>query len=632
VEPEERVSLKKHSGRSGTRSNVGLKAALILAVVMTLCSAPSPASGVVAAARPDLGPFPTTTLFVRQQFADLLDRPPTDAELRSWTGKLRGDLVSGPVALDRIAHLPGAADLAGEVTRIYQSSFNRLPDVGGWQYWLGQRRSGLGLAGIAGLFAGSPEFRARYGMADDDAFVRLVYLNVLGRQPDPGGLAFWKARLSAGFDRGSVMVGFSESAESRARSFDTTEGYLAFAALLDRVPTTDELSDLASFPGDDPFAAAAGPILGGAEYAALHPEAVATTYQGNALHDGNQPIGDLPTTLKQAWRATFDDIVSHPLIAGGRVFVTVRGQPGSVYGNRLYALDAEDGAVLWGPVPVGRTYSRVGIAFGDQRVYAIDFDGMLQAYSAETGEVQWSSVLPGQGAFTSSPTAFAGMVYVGGAGVGGTLYAVDGATGALAWTAPVANGDQSAAAVDATGVYVSYACLMSYRFDRATGANVWTHSTDCSGGGGRTPVLNDGRLYVRDSAGKTPVVLDAATGEERATFASDTTPAFDGPLGFVLSQGLLQCVTSATGQVRWTRAADGELSTAPITVGNRVYVGSRSGRVHAFDQTLGNPVWSADVGSPILAPDERNAEPLVGMAAGNGLLVVPATNTLVAFG
>ena len=45
-------------------------------------------------------------------------------------------------------------------------------------------------------------------------FVDLVYNNVLGRPPDPGGRAFWVAELSSGRrERGAVMVGFSESPE-----------------------------------------------------------------------------------------------------------------------------------------------------------------------------------------------------------------------------------------------------------------------------------------------------------------------------------------------------------------------------------------------------------------------------------
>ncbi len=39
--------------------------------------------------------------------------------------------------------------------------------------------------------ASSAEFTSQYGSRDNTSFVTLVYQNVLGRVPDPGGLAFW---------------------------------------------------------------------------------------------------------------------------------------------------------------------------------------------------------------------------------------------------------------------------------------------------------------------------------------------------------------------------------------------------------------------------------------------------------
>jgi len=47
----------------------------------------------------------------------------------------------------------------------------------------------------------------------------------------------------------------------------------------------------------------------------------------------------------------------------------------------------------------------------------------------------------------------------------------------------------------------------------------------------------------------------------------------------------------------------------------------------------GNVVWSAQVGSPINGPDEQDvSSPLTGLGAGQGLLVVPASDQLAAYG
>ena len=201
------------------------------------------------------------------------------------------------------------------------------------------------------------------------------------------------------------------------------------------------------------------------------------------------------------------------------------------------------------------------------------------------------------------------MVYTGGAGSGGTLYAVDAATGAVLWTQPVANGDDSSPAVTANGVYVSYACEQTYAFAPESGNPIWHHETDCSGGGGRTPVLADGGVWVRDDAGMVPSVLNAADGKVRGSYEAagwSPAPAFDGRQGYFVDDGVLQERHSRTLATRWKFEGDGQISTAPIVVNGYVYVGSRSGRLWALNGATGQPVWSADVGASINEPDEHH--------------------------
>ena len=112
------------------------------------------------------------------------------------------------------------AEMVGAVRRLYRAYFLRDPDQAGLDYWLGRYGSGeLCLDGISEQFAVSPEFTARYGTLGVPEFVRLVYLNVLGREPDPDGYNYWAGRLAyEGLRRGEMMAAFSQSAEFRARS------------------------------------------------------------------------------------------------------------------------------------------------------------------------------------------------------------------------------------------------------------------------------------------------------------------------------------------------------------------------------------------------------------------------------
>ena len=258
---------------------------------------------------------------------------------------------------------------------------------------------------------------------------------------------------------------------------------------------------------------------------------------------------------------------------------------------------------------------------------------LMQAYDAADGRLKWSTVLAGQYSFSSPPTAAHGHVYTGGAGSGGTLYAVDQSNGAIAWTRPVANGDSSAPAVSSDGVYVTYPCT-TYAFRPATGEQTWTNNTGCSGGGGATPVVANGVLYSPNGAGGSysGSTFNAATGQLLGTYVSDNPPAIGSQSGYFLQGGTLRGVSLSNNTVQWSFAGDGLLVTSPVLVNQYVFVGASSGRLYAVDAATGRQQWVQDLGAPIPAGSGWGARmPISGLSAGDGLLVVPAGNTLTAF-
>lgn len=366
-----------------------------------------------------------------------------------------------------------------------------------------------------------------------------------------------------------------------------------------------------------PVAASAGPV---------DPDA-SVAYQHDPAHDGDSTDPWFVAPFTQSWSTTLPGTVGYPLVVDDRVFVTVAHSPG--YGNDVEALSLATGEVLWGPVSIGGTYWTGAITYDAGRVFAVNHDGELTALDAATGTVDWSTQLAGQYAFTSAPTAANGTVYVGGAGVGGTLYAVDEATGTTTWTAAVENGDDSSPAVDGSGVYVSYACEQAYRFD-LTGALSWHHTTDCEGGGGRTPVVHGGRVYIRDDAGKPPAVLDATTGDQVTTYDAGPAPAFDGQHMAAVSGGVLTVSDTAGGDPIWQTAATDNV-TAPLIANGYVIEGRSDGTVEARHLQNGDLAWSGSAAAPLEGPDEHNAFPLTGLAEGDGALVVPAGSTLTVF-
>ena len=351
----------------------------------------------------------------------------------------------------------------------------------------------------------------------------------------------------------------------------------------------------------------------------------AVAYQIDASHSGAQYDTIVPP-LAQRWSRDLGGQISYPLIAGGRIFVTVTNS----LGTKLHALDEANGATLWGPVDLGGSYGWSNAAYESGRVFAVNYDGLLRAFDAASGALIWSKQLPGQYAFWSPPTASGGVVYVVGAGTGTTLYAVDEQDGTVNWGALLFSGSDSSPAVTSTGVFVAFSCNEVYDFSPQDGSLIWHHSGPCTGGGGSTPVLFGGRLYVGDSLTE-KLMLDAPTGAVLGTFPPGPPPAFSGSTGFFLTGSILKARDAYSGAVRWSFTGDGTLSSAPIVNNGYVYIGSSSGKVYALDGSTGANVWTGNLGAAVQTTESPASRPHTGLGAGDGLVVVPASTLLVAF-
>ena len=356
----------------------------------------------------------------------------------------------------------------------------------------------------------------------------------------------------------------------------------------------------------------------------------AVAYQENAAHTGDNSNAVSTTAPTKLWSESLGGgAISYPLIVSGWVYVTVANNGAS--GTELYGLDAKSGKVEWGPVNLGGTYDWSDPAYDVGQVFTVNGSGVMEAFNAKTGQLKWALQLPGQWMFSSPPTALNGYVYTGGAGSGGTLYAVKESTGKLAWSAEVWNGDDSSPAVSSTGVWVSYACGQTYDFNPISGSLIWHVDTACEGGGGKTPVLAHGDLYVRDS--QFPAVFKASNGKLRAPFSSSgPAPAVDATQSYDLQGSTLTATSLSTGSGTWSFTGDGTLDSAPLVAGSTVLIGSEDGRLYALTSATGKTQWSVSVGGGILAPNEQDVSaPLTGLATSGGLIVVPAGSVLVAY-
>lgn len=128
------------------------------------------------------------------------------------------------------------------IIRFYQAVLGREPEVGGLVFWLEQFDSGeWSPRRIAAFFVTSPEFMSLYGEnTSNEEFVETVYENVLRRQPDAAGAAFWIDFLDRGNSRAELILLFSNDTEFIEANWLPSDG----------TPNPDG-SDPQPNPGDD---------------------------------------------------------------------------------------------------------------------------------------------------------------------------------------------------------------------------------------------------------------------------------------------------------------------------------------------------------------------------------------------
>lgn len=329
--------------------------------------------------------------------------------------------------------------------------------------------------------------------------------------------------------------------------------------------------------------------------------------------------------LAEYWRLDFAGSVSYPLIANGRVFVTVADV--ASYGSVLYALDVKTGKTLW-KKPIEGTYYWSAAAYDGNRVYVLNFDGLLKAFDEATGALQWSVQVANEYFVTSPPVAQAGVVYVQGDG-SDSLTAYQESTGALIWSRELLAGAAAPTLGDG-GIYASSPCQV-YAFNSVTGKPLWNSSGGCDGGGGVTPVYRNGDLYVSDAYGSGNQIFNAETGVVVGSFDSLAgPPVLGGQHAYWVTNGTLEAQSLHSKEIVWKFAGDGGISQLPIKVNETVFVGSVSGQLWALDGVTGKQLWSTNVGNSIV-PNGCCIGPNTGLAESDGLLVVPASTTLVAY-
>jgi outer membrane protein assembly factor BamB len=370
----------------------------------------------------------------------------------------------------------------------------------------------------------------------------------------------------------------------------------------------------------------AGGTSGALPVSIVAPSIDAVSYQINNGHSGSITFKSATLPSSPAWSVNVGGTPSYAVIVANRVYVMANNNGNS----QLLALNGASGATIWGPTAfagaAGITYDN-GMLFINSGTFVSN--GVLTAVDATTGAMKWSATIPGEFATQSPPVASEGIVYIL---EDGDLTAFSESSGAQLWQQN-ATGTNGSVAVTIDGVYTAAPCTPN-DFRPLTGTVIWSSNTGCEGGGGATPVVGSGRAYAPISpGGYGGNIYDSESGAVLGAFNYSVPPAVSATQAYVMFNSTVQGIALSNNQINWSFAGDGTLVTSPIVVNNYVFVGASSGNLYGLDATTGSLLWTQNLGAGIESPATGGSalQGYSGLSAGDGLLVVPAGNTVTAY-
>jgi polyvinyl alcohol dehydrogenase (cytochrome) len=313
----------------------------------------------------------------------------------------------------------------------------------------------------------------------------------------------------------------------------------------------------------------------------------------------NQPVGaagitvsDLPR-LRLKWALGFHDATSswaQPTVVGGRLFV------GSQNGT-VYALDAQDGCIVWTYVAEGSVRSAVYVGprpGGGYNAYFSDQRGYAYAVDADTGAQIWKTVVESHPLvrLTGSVALYEGRLFVPTSsyeevGKGpdyacctfrGSIVALDAGTGAKVWTGYTVTEEPRVMGVRDDGVESL----------GPSGGAIWS-----------APTIDPERRAIYAGVGN--------------TYSGETQPATDAIVAFDLDTGRQRWVQQVTpddvsgcrrGEANCpeTRGPDFDFGVSPVLTTRRdgkdiLVIGQKSGVGYALDPDDGGKIlWQYRAG------------------------------------
>lgn len=311
------------AGASGrwTRAVTGLAVAVVALTAVTAAPGGTGPAGAAPLSQSDLS-------WVYAAYWDVLERPPTTAQ----QGLRAEQLADGRSRRSIADELVRSAEHAGVIVdRTYARVLGRAPDAPSRSYWIDRLRTGERPTTVASFLYGSAELFQRYG-GTAEAYVTFLYRDVLGREPDPAGAAYWAGRIEAGDNRTGLARHWLLSAEASG-----LRAVLLFLDVLGRQPTAAEQGDWGGrLQRLDERQVRAAVVSGGEHY-----DRAARPWASTRLDRGNDDSSDPAISASGrivAFASTADNLTPGGSPVGSDIFVLDRRT------GRTRAITAGNGA------------------------------------------------------------------------------------------------------------------------------------------------------------------------------------------------------------------------------------------------------------------------------------------------
>jgi hypothetical protein len=184
--------------------------------------------------------------FVRLLYSNFFGRLPSQSEIDFQVAQ--GVNVYGRARIATNFLTSNEFNLGGRFTAgLYVGILGRDGEYGGWLF---QRdalsRNAVNPSNLVSNFLGSTEYSIKYGSPDDATFVRILYQNILLRQPSQSEVDFQVNSGIIPYGRVQVAQNFLLSAEYQNLAGPRLTAFLLYACLLQRDPTPAEFNAAAA--------------------------------------------------------------------------------------------------------------------------------------------------------------------------------------------------------------------------------------------------------------------------------------------------------------------------------------------------------------------------------------------------